>query len=296
MKERIKHLILFIVLIGIDQASKYWVRTVLIDREPIVLIPKVLKLQYHTNTGAVWGLMSGKVGYLVIFTFVVLLLILFLYFKIPQSRKYNALKIIVVFIMAGAVGNLVDRLLLGHVVDFIYFEIINFPLFNFADSCLTVSSVLLFLLAIFYYKDEDFAFLDQIFKRKKAVKAADDGSKTSTGIAEADDASDEDGDGEADDAFGSEDDGMGADSSSDDEVYEVEADTSEDENSNMETDDASNSEAGSVEPDDASDNEDDSVEPDDASDNEAGNVEPDDASDNEDDSMKANDASNNKVD
>jgi signal peptidase II len=212
MKERIKHLILFIVLIVIDQASKYWVRTVLIAREPIVLIPKVLKLQYHTNTGAVWGLMSGKVGYLVIFTFVVLLLILFLYFKIPQSRKYNALKIIVVFIIAGAVGNLVDRLLLGHVVDFIYFEIINFPLFNFADSCLTVSSILLFLLAIFYYKDEDFAFLDQIFKRKKAVKAADDDSKTSTGIVEADDASD-------------------------DEADEVEADTSDDENSSEETDD-----------------------------------------------------------
>lgn len=178
MKERIKHLILFIILICIDQASKYWVRTVLANRDPIVVIPKnILKLQYHTNTGAVWGIFSGKAGILSIFTFFVLLLILFLYFKIPQGKKYNALKIIVVFILAGAVGNLIDRVLLGHVVDFIYIEIINFPLFNFADSCLTISSFLLFILAIFYYKDEDFAFLDRIFRSKKAAKPVSD-SKT----------------------------------------------------------------------------------------------------------------------
>jgi signal peptidase II len=85
--------------------------------------------------------------------------------------------------LAGAVGNLIDRVLLGHVVDFIYFEIINFPLFNFADSCLTVSSILLFLLAIFYYKDEDFAFLDQIFRRKKVAKAEKE-SKVSEEVSE----------------------------------------------------------------------------------------------------------------
>ena len=168
MKERIKHLILLIILICVDQASKFWVRMVLAERDPIVLIPGgVLKLQYHTNTGAVWGLMSGKVAFLRIFTIIVLALIVFLYLKIPKDKKYNALKIIIVFIMAGAVGNLIDRAILGYVVDFIYFELINFPLFNLADSFLTVSSILLFILAVFYYKDDDFAFLDHLFKRKK---------------------------------------------------------------------------------------------------------------------------------
>jgi signal peptidase II len=179
MKERIKHLILFVILIGIDQATKYWVRTDLINREPIVIIKKVLNLQYQTNTGAAWSIFTGKAGYLSIFTIIVLLLILFLYFKIPQGRKYNVLKILAVFIMAGAVGNLIDRIYLGHVIDFVYFEIINFPLFNFADSCLTVSSALLFLLAIFYYKDEDFAFLDQLFRKKKAAATASEGKTAS---------------------------------------------------------------------------------------------------------------------
>lgn len=166
-KERIKHLILFIILICIDQLSKYWVRTDLIKKDSIILIPDVLRLQYHTNTGAVWGILSGKVGYLSIFTFIVLILIVFLYFKIPDGKRFHILKTILVFIMAGAIGNLIDRVTLGHVVDFVYFELINFPLFNFADSCLTVSSILLFILAVFYFKDEDFAFLSNIFSKKK---------------------------------------------------------------------------------------------------------------------------------
>jgi signal peptidase II len=176
MKERIKHLLLFIILIGIDQLSKFWVRTDLMNNEPINIIPEVLKLQYHENTGAVWGIMSGKVEFLRIFTFIVLLGIIYLYLKIPNGKKYNILKVIVVFILAGAVGNLIDRIFLSHVVDFIYFELINFPLFNIADSYLTVSSVLLFILAIFYYKDEDFAFLDQLFKKKKPTTGNDNSS------------------------------------------------------------------------------------------------------------------------
>jgi len=185
MKQRIKHFILFVILVALDQLSKYWVKTDLANSDPVVLIPNVLKLQYHTNTGAVWGLMSGKTTFLSIFTAVVMIFIVFLYFKIPSGKKHNPLKIIVVFIMAGAVGNLLDRVLLGHVVDFIYFELINFPLFNFADSCLTVSCIILFLLAVFYYKDEDFAFLDKMFGSKKHAvvnrKDMDDSSLT-TGV------------------------------------------------------------------------------------------------------------------
>lgn len=183
MKARIKHLILLIILIGIDQVIKYWVRTVLIDRNPIVIIPKVLILQFQKNDGAVWGLMSGRVDFLKIFTVIILIFIIYLYFKIPNAKKLNLLKLITVFIVAGAAGNLIDRFYLRYVVDFIYFEIIDFPLFNFADSYLTVASFLLIILSFFYFKDEDFAFLGQAFKRKKSdktiaeVENADDENK-----------------------------------------------------------------------------------------------------------------------
>lgn len=176
-KERIKHFILFIILVLIDQLSKYWVKTELVKKDAIVLIPETLKLQYHTNTGAVWGIFSGKVVYLSIFTFIILLLITYLYFKVPNNgKKFSVLKTIIVFIIAGAVGNLIDRVFLGHVIDFIYIELINFPLFNFADCCLTVSSILLFILAAFYFKDEDFAFIDGIFRRKKKITTGDNTS------------------------------------------------------------------------------------------------------------------------
>ncbi len=171
MKERMKHLLLFILIVGVDQAVKFWVRSTLMNQEPLVIIPKVLSLQYHENTGAVWGIMSGQVQFLSIFTLIILILISYLYFKIPQTKRLSALRVIAVFILGGAAGNLIDRFLLGHVVDYIYFEIIDFPLFNVADSCLTVSCILLFILAIFYYKDEDFAFLDQLLHKKKAEKA-----------------------------------------------------------------------------------------------------------------------------
>lgn len=172
MRERIKHFILLIILIAIDQGSKYWVRTVLINKEKIDIIPDVLNLQYSVNTGAVWGIFSGKVDFLKILTLIMLAALLFLYFKIPEGKKYKVLKLLAVFIIAGAIGNLIDRFYLGHVVDFIYFEIINFPLFNFADCCLTVSSILLFILALFYYKEEDFVFLNNLFRGKKTLGAA----------------------------------------------------------------------------------------------------------------------------
>ena len=174
MKQKVKHLVLFIILTLIDQGTKLWVRSTLMNNDPIIIIPDVFSLQYHENTGAVWGIMSGKVQFLSIFTFIILIFIVILYLKIPQDKKYNPMKLITVFIIAGAVGNLIDRVFLGYVVDFIYFELINFPLFNIADSYLTVSCVVLFLLAILYYKDTDFEFLDRMFSLKKKSSASID--------------------------------------------------------------------------------------------------------------------------
>lgn len=167
MKQRLRHFIYFILLVLIDQISKIWAISALKDKKPISIIPNVLKLQYHENTGAAWGIMSDKTFFLIVFTIIILLLLIYIYTKIPMTAKLTSLKLIFVFIMAGAIGNFIDRVLRKYVVDFIYFELINFPIFNIADSYVSVSSVLLLLLAVFYYKDEDLTFLDQLFKKKK---------------------------------------------------------------------------------------------------------------------------------
>ena len=159
--KKIVHFILLFLLIGLDQFTKYFAITQLKGKESIQIIPKVLQLYYHENTGAVWGIMSGKISILILTTTLIMLGMIALYFKLPKSKRYNLLRLILVFITAGAVGNLIDRCIHQYVVDFIYFELINFPIFNVADIYVTVSSILLVLLSIFYYKDEDFEFLSK---------------------------------------------------------------------------------------------------------------------------------------
>ncbi|MGN1147674.1 MAG: signal peptidase II, partial [Lachnospiraceae bacterium] len=65
----------------------------------------------------------------------------------------------------GALGNMIDRIRLGYVVDFIYFSLIDFPIFNVADMCIVVSVIILGILFLFVYKEEDLSFLN--FKQKK---------------------------------------------------------------------------------------------------------------------------------
>lgn len=167
MKQRLRHLIYFILLVAIDQATKYWARISLQEDGPLSLIPGVLKLQYHENTGAVWGIMTGKTVLLTVGSIVLFFILLFLYFKIPQKRRFLPIQIIWVFIMAGAIGNIIDRITLKYVVDFVYIELIDFPIFNIADNYLTLSSILLLILGIFYYKEEDYDFIDNIFKKDR---------------------------------------------------------------------------------------------------------------------------------
>lgn len=144
------------LLVFFDQISKYWVRTSLTGGREIVVWKGVFKLVSHRNTGAVWGIFSDKTDILSIVTVLVLIVIVFVYFRIPWgSKRLLAAKIICVFITAGAIGNLIDRISLKYVVDFLYFELIDFPVFNIADCYITVSTILLAVLCIFYYKDED---------------------------------------------------------------------------------------------------------------------------------------------
>ena len=63
--------------------------------------------------------------------------------------------------MAGAIGNMIDRAVRGYVVDFFYFRLIDFPIFNVADIYVTVTMILLLILILFYYKEEDLEFLSR---------------------------------------------------------------------------------------------------------------------------------------
>lgn len=157
-------LISFILLILFDQWTKSLAVANLMNQEPFVIVKDVFQLRYLENRGAAFGMMQGQQTFFVISALIAVAIITYVYFKLPWEKRFHPLRAVVLFIAAGAVGNLIDRLVLGYVVDFFYFELIDFPIFNVADIYVTCATVILALLILFYYKEDE---LDCLFPKKK---------------------------------------------------------------------------------------------------------------------------------
>ncbi|MGN0378665.1 MAG: signal peptidase II [Butyrivibrio sp.] len=165
-------IIAVLLLVAADQVTKWLALTKLYNNEPYVIIKDVLELSYLRNDGAAWGVLSGKQTFFIIITFVMLAAAIFVFIKMPITPHYRGLRVVLCTLAAGAVGNLIDRIHNGYVHDFIYFKIINFPVFNFADICVTLSMIGLVIMILFVYKDKDWDFL----KKKKAEEQPSDAS------------------------------------------------------------------------------------------------------------------------
>ncbi len=161
LKYWIPQMIFLLSGVGIDQAAKFWATAALKGQEPIVLISGVLELRYLENRGAAFGMMQGGRTFFLIITPIVLAAVVYAIAKMPSEKKYGILVVLLDSIAVGAIGNLIDRIWLNYVVDFIYFSLIDFPIFNVADMFVSVASVLGAVLLLFdkRFKDEDFAFL-----------------------------------------------------------------------------------------------------------------------------------------
>ncbi len=160
-------IVCFILLTLFDQLTKRWAVLLLDGKDPIIVIKNVFQFYYLENRGAALGLLQGRRTVFIIITFVVLAVVAVLYVRIPYERKYRILRVLMVFIAAGAVGNFIDRISQGYVVDFLYFDIIDFPVFNVADCYVTISVIVLILVLIFKYKDEDFNEMGRSIRFRK---------------------------------------------------------------------------------------------------------------------------------
>ncbi len=149
----------WLLLIALDLWTKSLAQNCLCGNEPIELIPGALELYYLQNTGAAFSLLENAQWLFILIAAVVTVLIGAALVRVPKTRRYLPLAVSLLFISSGAVGNLVDRIRLGYVRDFIYISLIHFPVFNVADMYVTIATAALVLLVLFYYKDEDFAFL-----------------------------------------------------------------------------------------------------------------------------------------
>jgi signal peptidase II len=132
-----------LLLVGLDQWTKYLAIYYLKDQMDFVIWPKVFQLAYVENRGAAFGILQNRILFFVILTAIVLIAI-FLYWRhIPLSKTGLWMKGALVLVISGAIGNLIDRIFRGYVVDFFYFSLIDFPVFNIADICVVVGVGLL---------------------------------------------------------------------------------------------------------------------------------------------------------
>lgn len=158
-------MILLIVLVVLDQFTKHIAVLKLKNQAAFCIIDGVLEFNYLENRGAAFGMLQNQKMFFVFVAFIFLMVIVYVLVKVPEDKKYFSLHILLIMISSGAIGNLIDRLRLDYVVDFIYIVLINFPIFNVADMYVTFATGILVFQVLFVYKENDFNFLS--FKQKK---------------------------------------------------------------------------------------------------------------------------------
>lgn len=161
-------IIIIALLTSLDQFTKFIIKSKFMLYESKEVIKNVFAITYIQNKGAAWGVMQGKRIFFLILTVFVILGCFWILYNIIGNRKYIMLTTCVIFLISGAVGNMIDRFKLGYVVDFFDFKLIDFPVFNVADIYVTVSMFLILFLMIFKYKEEDF---DEIIGKKSNIES-----------------------------------------------------------------------------------------------------------------------------
>lgn len=171
-----KKLMIFLDLLGIcalvalDQYTKYLAVIHLKDKPAFIIFNGVLELNYLENKGAAFGMLQNQKAFFIFVAVVILSVIGYVLIKTPNNKKYRILHLLLSLIAAGAIGNMIDRIRLNYVVDFIYFVLINFPIFNVADIYVTVSTAVLVILLLFVYSENDLHFISFKQKRYRELK------------------------------------------------------------------------------------------------------------------------------
>ncbi|WP_317855952.1 signal peptidase II [Chakrabartyella piscis] len=143
------------VLIGVDQWTKY---LALVELKPvgnIVFVQGFMDFTFVENRGVAFGMFSGQRWFILLLTSIITLVLVYYYIKLPKTKEYKPVRFAMVLVFAGAIGNIIDRMRLGYVVDFFEFTFFEWPVFNMADIYVVVGVILLSFLILFVIKDEE---------------------------------------------------------------------------------------------------------------------------------------------
>ena len=133
-------LIFISIILALDQLTKFFISKNLLLNQSVPIIKGVLHFTLVHNRGAAFGILKNQI-LLFIFTAIFAIVLIYIHLKNHRHKRYSVYNISLSLILAGASGNLIDRLFLGYVIDFIDFRI--WPVFNVADSAITIGTILL---------------------------------------------------------------------------------------------------------------------------------------------------------
>jgi len=144
---------IFMILgvLAIDQYTKILTNAKLALGESIPVWEGVFEFANVHNTGAAWGMLAGGRWFFIVITLVTCAMMLYVLIKFHKNLGIVA-RICLALLFAGAIGNLIDRMLLGYVRDMLYFSLINFPVFNVADSAVCIGAGLMVIDTLFVKK------------------------------------------------------------------------------------------------------------------------------------------------
>lgn len=158
---------LIVLLIIVDQFTKYIAVTSLKELVTLPILENRFHLTYVENRGAAFNFLKGQRWFLTVFAFIIVAVLIVILLKCIVNTKTG--RIGLCLIIAGSLGNAIDRIIHGFVVDFIDFRIINFAVFNFADILICVGAALLAIFIIFQTEDK---------KKEKDTNTNEDDSAT----------------------------------------------------------------------------------------------------------------------
>lgn len=157
-------IISFLVLVFIDQLTKYIIVHNMALYESIPIVKNVFEIFYIRNPGTAWGLLANKQFLFAISTVIIFIVGTIVYIRCVRLSKYKDIRILLIFILAGGMGNFIDRIRYKYVIDFLYFKLIDFPVFNVADCYVTIGFISLIFIILFKYKENDF---EDLFSGKR---------------------------------------------------------------------------------------------------------------------------------
>lgn len=143
------YFLMILAAVALDQVTKYWAVTYLMPQRNMDFIPGFLGFHYTENTGAAFSILRDKQLLLIIVTLLIIMALLGMMTKAIKVNDPLIVKLSYVMIIAGAIGNFIDRARLNFVVDFFEFKFINFPIFNVADIFVVCGVILLGYATIF---------------------------------------------------------------------------------------------------------------------------------------------------